>query len=925
VNLITLGELRLAGTGFTRAKPLLLLSYVALEGTRDRRHLAELFWPGAADPLNSLAAALKQLRRGAPGALEADKLRVWTPVPCDAGAFLGAVEAGRDDEAWAGYRGPFLSGVYLPDWSTELEEWVYATREFLAGRARTALLRLAEAGAAGGNFQEATKRAEAAYSLPGAPELEPEEVARLHALLTAGNSPHLGRLRRDAQDFGIDLRLSAAAAREGLQRAERPAATGVPRQQLPVRGTSFVGRDAELAQIATQLGKPECALLTLTGPGGVGKTRLALRAAHDLAQHYPDGVYFVPLVTLDDAGLLVPSIATEIGLGLQGGEDPFVQLVRHLGDKAALLVLDNYEHLLEGATLVSQLLGACPNLNLLVTSRERLDLEEEWVLPLSGFALPPGAGEPADAAEHDALRLFEDRAKRAQLSFELTPAERPYVASICNQVGGLPLGIELAAAWVKLLSCREIAWELGRSADLLTSTGRNVPERHRSIRAVFEHSWRLLTPRQQEVFRKLSVFQGGFRREAAAAVAGATIPVLASLIDKSLLRVTADGRYDRHPLLYAYAREKLAEAREEADATRERYVGYFLAYVEEAEGELHGERQAAWLERLVAEQANLRETLQLTRADPETHLRLAGALSGFWWQRGELGEGAAWLEGALASAGEQTAARAKALNGAGLIAWAQSLYPRARRHQEENLAIRRALADPDGVAVALNNLGIIAHDECRYGQAEAIHTEALAIWRELASQRGVALSLTNLGLAAYGQGEYLVAVARHAESLELMRELKNDYGIALALLNLGDARCALGDAAAAKPLLGESAARFVRLGNQRGVAFALESLAGVAVAQREAERAARLWGAAEAVRDAFGMPLPPSQRAAYERDLARARSQLDEAVFAAAWSEGRELEPKQAVADVVGQGGAWELWSEPSEGGAPAAAPAAEL
>jgi hypothetical protein len=195
----------------------------------------------------------------------------------------------------------------------------------------------------------------------------------------------------------------------------------------------------------------------------------------------------------------------------------------------------------------------------------------------------------------------------------------------------------------------------------------------------------------------------------------------------------------------------------------------------------------------------------------------------------------------------------------------------------------------------------------------------------LASQRGVALSLTNLGLAAYGQGEYLVAVARHAESLELMRELKNDYGIALALLNLGDARCALGDAAAAKPLLGESAARFVRLGNQRGVAFALESLAGVAVAQREAERAARLWGAAEAVRDAFGMPLPPSQRAAYERDLARARSQLDEAVFAAAWSEGRELEPKQAVAYAVGQGGAWELWSEPSEGGAPAAAPAAEL
>ncbi|CAA9368252.1 MAG: hypothetical protein AVDCRST_MAG93-8168, partial [uncultured Chloroflexia bacterium] len=526
MELVTLGGLKLDGADFVRVKPLLLLTYVALEGTRDRRHLAELFWPDAADPLNSLAAALKQLRRYAPGAVESNSARVSSAVGCDATTFLRAVEAGDQERALKLYQGPFLSSIYLPGWSAELEEWVYGTREFLAGRARNALVRSGEQVAANGRFEEAAKYGEAAYTLPGAPELEPEELTRVYTLLTAGDSPHLPRLRKDAQGYGIKFSFSHEAAREQLRRPLGGPSSGTPSQRLPTRGTSFIGRDIELAEIANQLEKPDCSLLTLTGPGGVGKSRLALRVAHDLSERYLDGVYFVPLEALGHASLVPSSIAGILGLSLQGSEDPFIQVTRYVGDKAMLLVLDNYEHLLESVTIVAQLLHVCPNLKLLVTSREHLNLEEEWVMPLEGLAVPTENLPPAEASYHDAVKLFAGRAKRARLSFELTLEELPHAVRICRQVRGLPLGIELAAAWVKMLSCQEIAQEIEHTTDFLTSTRRNVSERHKSIRAVFEGSWRLLTPKEQGLLRKLSVFSGGFKREAATEVAGATIPLL---------------------------------------------------------------------------------------------------------------------------------------------------------------------------------------------------------------------------------------------------------------------------------------------------------------------------------------------------------------------------------------------------------------
>ena len=571
----TLGGLELPASSLTRPKPLLLLAYLALEGPQERRHLSELFWPGATDPLNRLAVTLARLRGAGPTVVGADHLRVWTDLAADAQVLLDALEGGKCEEADGLYRGPFLAGFYLRDVGAELEEWVYATRERIASRVRSGQLRVAESFAVQGHFPEAARLAERAYRLPGAADPEPEELGRLYALMLAGGSVQAAEVRREAEAFGVRLSLTPEEARRRLGGRER-----VPPHNLTPQPTPLVGREAELVALARKLHDPGCRLLTVVGPGGVGKTRLALEAARVQLSIFKDGVYFVSFVPVGSPTEMVYAVSDALGLKLLGPDEPLAQLADHLETKTVLLVLDNLEHLLTDVSLVEALLRRTPQVKLLATSRERLNLRAEHVFDLQGLEVPPPA-EPerpgvADFETFAAVKLFLQCARRLQPDFAVDRLNAEAVRRVCALVGGLPLALEVAAGWLRVLGPAEIAQEIERGIDLLEATTRDLPERHRSVRAVFDQSWALLTETEQAVLKRLSVFRGGFNREAALEVTGASLPVLAGLVDKSLLRAVPGGRYRRHLLVIQYTQERLANDLGEKARAEEAHGLYYL-------------------------------------------------------------------------------------------------------------------------------------------------------------------------------------------------------------------------------------------------------------------------------------------------------------------------------------------------------------
>jgi predicted ATPase/DNA-binding SARP family transcriptional activator len=589
MRLRTLGRLELEGSGLNRPKPLLLLCYLALEGAQERRHLAELFWPTSTNALKSLSMALTRLRQGAPGVAEADQVEVRAEIASDVEELQQALEQKHYQQVIELYQGPFLQGFPPQELGPELEEWLYHTREKLASQVREALLRSAEAQAAKGELAAAAEHAAEAYALRGAPPLEPPELEQLYTLLRAADSAVAAEVAAEAEEFGLTVAVSVEEARARLE-LPTDDAPPIP-NNLPAQVSSFVGRELELAELSGMLEQGDCRLITITGQGGTGKSQLALQLArkHLDARRFADGVYFVALEDVTGAASVPTRIAeviqaepqrrrTQAERAPSGTNQTMDMLIEHIDQRPMLLVLDNYEHLIDAALLTSELLSNCPNLKLVATSRERLNVSEEWAFPLEGLLYPNEATTPLqEALAFDAIKLFVSRAERARPSFTLTEETLIPVVESCRLVMGSPLAIELAAAWVRGLTPKDIASEIKGSLDFLAGTTRNLPGRHRSIRAVFEHSWRLLSEGEQQVFRQLAVFQAGFTHTAAKEVAGASLSTLVGLVDKSLLRLDSRrGRYDRHPLLYEYAREKLAEHKAEASAARARHGRYFL-------------------------------------------------------------------------------------------------------------------------------------------------------------------------------------------------------------------------------------------------------------------------------------------------------------------------------------------------------------
>lgn len=850
MKLRTLGGLGLVGSGFTQPKPLLLLAYLTLEGPQPRAFLADLFWPQG-EGRKSLSMALTRLHGVRHDLVQADAQRVWTALESDVRELLGALE--RRDFAAAGglYGGGFLEGAALGDLGAELSEWVCGTREYLAGRVQYGLLGLAEEAAAARDFAAAGRLAERAHRLPGSGGSELAALRRLYALLCAAESPLAPGVREEAAEYGVTLSLTAAAARAGFKPESAAPA-------LPVRGTSFVGRDEELTELGLLLEQPRASLVTLLGPAGVGKTRLALQFAHEQAKLGTFGdVYFAPLEALAGARPLVPTLLGHLGASPRQGGDP-ARLADVLADRRALVVLDNFEGLAEGRGVLSYLLGRCPHLKLLVTTRERLRLEEEHVFVLAGL--------PCADTDADALRLFRDRARQVAPRFDLRAA-LPDVLKICDLLGGSPLGIELAAGWAGLLSPAEIAEEIGRDLAFLSTATHNVPERHRSLRAAFEASWRLLSPKEQAVLAKLSVFRGGFRREAAGAVAGAAIPLLGSLVDKSLLRALPDGRFERHPLLDQFTREKLAADPDGQRRAQRQHAEVYLALAEAAELELRRREQVRWFRRLDEELGNFRAAFGYLADDAEAALRLGAALGPFWRTRGLYGEGLAYLTAALEPAGRHTRTAARALLRAGELAWGLSEHERAWAFFEESLRLAERLGDRSLTAQAQTNLGIICErNRGRLEEARSRYETALAHARaaadvpaeadllrllgglcaeaadyrgarthyeasaelaaELGDLQGRAKSLVNLATVLTYAGELAAAHALNEQGLALFRAVGDAHGEGVTLLNLGVDAAGRGDAAGEARYYREGLARFRRLGDRRMVSHLLNNLAG---------------------------------------------------------------------------------------------------
>ena len=908
-----------------------LFAYLILTaGTSHRREkLAGMLWPDSLEETvrDNLRHALWRLRKAFPASLAsnyllADDLSINFNASAEYWLDAAALNHLRDSASaqelmavLSSYQGELLPGFY--------DEWVVLQREHLSSVFEHHMARLMFLLQEQKRWLDLLDWAERWIKLGQKPE--PAYQALMSAHAAKGDMSKVAttyeRCVKSLREFGIEpseqtrtlfarLKTGRATLETGPVLSAKERQTDVPKKNLPVPLTSFIGREKEIDHVANLLEKRR--LVTLTGPGGVGKTRLAIQSSNKMIHQFRDGIWWVDLIGLNDDPLVLQAVAQAANVREMPSQPLFETLVEYIGIKQALLILDNCEHLIKGcAQLADRLLSACANLKVLATSREILGLTGESVWHVPGLSLPEQEqNSQIDLLmQSESISLFVERATAVNSGFALTERNARFIAQICQRLDGIPLAIELAAARVKVLPVEKIAARLNDRFDLLTSGSRTAFPRHQTLRAAIDWSYDLLPEKEQTLFCRLAVFAGGWNLEAAQAVCSSAgieeyeiLDLLTFLVDKSLVIVQRQENKARFQMLETireYALRKLPELPE----ARDRHLNFYMQLVEEIEPGLHGVEQALWLNRLELEHDNIRAALDWSLAGGalESGLRLAGALWLFWDIHGYHLEGRIWLDRLLATStslmpAPSTPAWARILYVAGHLRQRQGDFEQARRHYTASLSVYQELEDKKQVAAVLRGLGEVAQDEGDQAAAKNYYEQSLVLCRSLGDVKGSSIALGHLAILALLQNDYEQAERLCYEALVMGRERGNSRATAIALTTLGFASWGQGKLKLAEMQFTEALALQAGFPDKRVAQYSLMGVALVALARNQPVRAARLLGAADSQRERIGTPLPPSQRHQYDALVDSIRAQLDKATFAATWAEGRAMTLEQAIA-----------------------------
>lgn len=977
-------------TGVNTARLQALLAYLVLhhQAPQARQHLAFLFWPDTseAQALTNLRNLLYKLRHALPtheSFLSIDtqtmQWRSDAPFKLDVDDFEAALTQATTraelEAALKHYRGDLLPSCY--------DDWIVSIRQHLRQQAVGALVQLIGLLETEHAYRIAIDYGQQLLQLDPYNEMIYGRLMKLYA--ADGDRAGMVRIYQScAMFFQNELGTEPAPTTQELYQRLLHTPPSLPihpslpmavHTNLPFPVSSFIGRQREMTVVKVLLTGDDAAatavernqalfkrqptahkLVTLTGTGGSGKTRLALRIATDLVKTYPDGVWWVELVSLLDGSLVPQTVAKTLGINERPNEAVRETLAQFLHSKQLLLVLDNCEHLVDACAQLSYtLMSRCPKLQILTTSREPLGITGEQVYPVPTLSLPDPQIHtlPASLLNSEAICLFVERTQAIDARFELTEVNAPTVLHICRRLDGIPLAIELAAARMRVIAVEQIAERLDDYLNLLTTGGRTAPPRHQTLRATMDWSYELLTDDERLLLRQLAIFAGSFSLEAIEAVCDSlqtsVLDTLARLVDKSLVTVERDDgevQYRLFETIRTYAREKLL-ASGEVERLRIQHLHFYIQLAETANAHLHGLEQEHWLARLETIQPNVRLALRraLEQGKSVEALRLSGAMGLFWVVRGYWREGCQWLKQALAlstetrfnvnSVSTPSGWSALALWRAGELLWRQCDFAGARACMEESLTLYRALADRDSSADVLGLLGGVAFEQGEYATAQTFYEESLALGYILGSQHRIGMSLFGLGLVAYHQGDYTEAQALLTQSLQLLREserrldtsyalnalgnvanLQGNYrlaqtfyaeclnlrrefsykrGVAATLNDIANATAKQGDAVTASAHYKESLLLFRELSNQRGMVWALAGLARLRHAQNDLLLAAKLLGAVEAHLIALSARLDEPEHSDNARAVALLRTQLDKASLHLAWEAGQHLTMEQAI------------------------------